>query len=94
MTETVKCPSCDVVLPDAELDDGWCDACGKKIPQFIYEKAGMEAPSERTLSRMHWDKPMEGPQEKESLPIWQLSVIGVFVLALAVVIVRAMILMN
>ncbi len=90
MLKTIKCPSCDVVLPDQELDDGWCESCGKKIPQFIYEEAGLESRAERSLTKLHWDKPAEGPQEKESLPIWQLSLIGVCVLALAVVIVRAM----
>lgn len=28
----VSCPHCDAVLPPQQLADGWCDACGKKIP--------------------------------------------------------------
>jgi hypothetical protein len=86
----IKCPNCDIALPSQDLSDGWCDACGKKVPLFVYEQAGMEAPSEKTLTKIHWDHPQAGPEEKESLPVWQFAAIGVFVVGLAVVIVRAL----
>jgi hypothetical protein len=28
----MKCPFCSAVLRAREIDDGWCDTCGKKLP--------------------------------------------------------------
>lgn len=30
----VKCPTCDSLLTDVALADGWCPECGKRIPAF------------------------------------------------------------
>jgi hypothetical protein len=35
----VKCPNCSQPLPDADLADGWCDHCGKRIPEFVLRAA-------------------------------------------------------
>lgn len=35
----LKCPSCEAVLSAAELSDGWCETCGKKVPPDIEEQA-------------------------------------------------------
>jgi hypothetical protein len=29
------CPTCDTRLTASELRSGWCEACGKKIPEFV-----------------------------------------------------------
>ncbi|OAI49369.1 hypothetical protein AYO44_06460 [Planctomycetaceae bacterium SCGC AG-212-F19] len=31
----VTCPSCNTPLPPAELAEGWCESCGKKIPPYL-----------------------------------------------------------
>jgi hypothetical protein len=34
----IRCPSCDIVLTPAVIAEGWCDECGKKIPEFLHTK--------------------------------------------------------
>lgn len=29
----IKCHNCNKVIPEQEVLDGWCEACGKKIPE-------------------------------------------------------------
>ena len=29
------CPHCDVALTQREWSEGWCDACGKKLPELV-----------------------------------------------------------
>src|SRR5262249_31802534 len=36
----VKCPTCDAVLPEKELVNGWCESCGKRIPDFVRAQSG------------------------------------------------------
>ena len=36
----VPCPHCDSPLGVDELDDGWCENCGKEIPGFVLKAAG------------------------------------------------------
>ena len=31
----VRCLHCDAVLPKREIEDGWCDSCGKRLPLSI-----------------------------------------------------------
>jgi hypothetical protein len=31
----LQCPTCHAVLGDRDIDDGWCDRCGKAIPQSL-----------------------------------------------------------
>jgi hypothetical protein len=33
------CPTCHVVLPEQDLEEGWCDQCGKQIPLSIQSAA-------------------------------------------------------
>jgi hypothetical protein len=35
----IACPFCQVHLPAADLAEGWCDNCGKKLPNFIRSEA-------------------------------------------------------
>jgi hypothetical protein len=39
MSEIV-CPSCNRPLTARDLADGWCDACGKQIPEYVRRAAG------------------------------------------------------
>ena len=32
---TVTCPRCHVILPAGEIESGWCENCGKKLPPTI-----------------------------------------------------------
>lgn len=38
MSETL-CPHCDHALTDTEVEAGWCDSCGKKVPQQLLSAA-------------------------------------------------------
>ena len=41
-TDTYQCHHCNVVLPEAELAEGWCGGCGKKLPSTF--KAAVRGP--------------------------------------------------
>jgi hypothetical protein len=32
---SINCPSCNASLSPAEITEGWCESCGKKIPGFV-----------------------------------------------------------
>jgi hypothetical protein len=32
----ISCPYCDVIVPAKEIDDGWCENCGKKLPPSFF----------------------------------------------------------
>jgi hypothetical protein len=34
----ISCPYCNVIVPAKELEDGWCENCGKKLPPFVYSR--------------------------------------------------------
>ncbi|MCE9534245.1 MAG: hypothetical protein K8T89_24460 [Planctomycetes bacterium] len=88
----IKCPSCDVLLPSGDLRDGWCGACGKKVPMFVYHQAHLSGPKETGLPSAVREAPpvvaQLDPEEKP--PIWQIACIGVAVIGIAIVIVRAL----
>ncbi|MDB5308687.1 MAG: hypothetical protein JWO38_2889 [Gemmataceae bacterium] len=42
------CPTCGINLPGADIQAGWCESCGKKIPAFAYREAGTELPAPRS----------------------------------------------
>ena len=42
--EPLKCPACDHLLPAEAVEDGWCPACGKKVPEFIRKEAQQTSP--------------------------------------------------
>lgn len=91
----VKCASCDAVLDRRELDDGWCNNCGKQIPLFVYHQNGLKGPRGKALPRAAASAALPSapavmdPDEK--LPLWQIGVIAAAVVGIAVVIVRALI---
>jgi hypothetical protein len=35
----LSCPSCSIALPAADLAEGWCENCGKKIPDHVVSAA-------------------------------------------------------
>jgi hypothetical protein len=85
-----KCPNCRAELPENELNAGWCDACGQKIPLFVYEEIGMETPEEhRPFNHLHDAPQREQAIEAEPFPFVQAGLIGGAVIAIAFVIVRA-----
>lgn len=89
---TTKCPNCRVVLPKKELASGWCEACGQKIPHFVYAEAGLETPEEhRPFNHLHDAPVREHVIEAEPFPLVQVSLIAVAVVGIAFVIVRAFI---
>lgn len=84
-----KCPNCRAALPQSELASGWCESCGKKIPHFIYEEAGLETAEEhRPFNHLH-DAPVSPVQvlDGEPFPLVQVSLIAVAIVAIAFVIV-------
>ena len=32
------CPNCSAILPDRELAAGWCESCGKKLPEALIRR--------------------------------------------------------
>jgi hypothetical protein len=93
----VKCASCGAVLAHRELDEGWCDGCGKAIPLFVYHQNGLKGPKGHALpqdvprpaTRSAAPSAVMDPEEK--IPLWQVAVIAVFLIGIAVVIVRALV---
>ena len=85
----IKCPNCSVFMPQIQLDSGWCEECGHKIPLFIYEQFGGKSPDEKTLSKIHWDKPRAAApaEERENLAGWKIALIGVAVVGIVIVII-------
>jgi hypothetical protein len=47
MLADISCPSCNAVLPEHEVADGWCESCGKKIPAYILHSETGELSSRR-----------------------------------------------
>jgi hypothetical protein len=88
----IKCASCDAVLPSRELEEGWCNNCGKEIPLFVYHQNGLRGPKASVHSHSG-AVPLPPPpavlDPDESFPKWQIAVIAVVVVAIAAVIVRA-----
>jgi hypothetical protein len=88
----VKCAECSAVLTSRELREGWCDSCGTRVPMFVYHQAGLNAPREKVLMRAQAAPVVVeelGPEEKPAL--WQLGLIGLAIVVVAVVIVLALI---
>ncbi len=87
----VKCPNCSKELPHSDLNEGWCGACGKEIPLFAYHGAGLKGPERHVLSRVQVAAPaaVTAPtSDRDDGPtIWQLAMIGVAVISIALVIV-------
>lgn len=60
----ITCPSCNAIVPDREVAEGWCEACGKKLPPFALSRssqAGKQPPpaakserAERAASEGRW----------------------------------------
>ena len=86
----IKCPSCAAALPSNQLESGWCERCGKKIPHFVYTEAGSKAPEERRLAKSDGVQTLGAAEELEDLPAWKIALLGAAVLAVAAVIVREM----
>lgn len=44
---TIRCDQCDTELLDVAVRDGWCETCGKRIPEYLLrERAERPAPAE------------------------------------------------
>ena len=87
----IKCPSCAAALPANQLESGWCDQCGKKIPHFVYTEAGSKAPEERRLTKVDGVQTPMAAEEMEDLPTWKIALLAAAVLAVAAVIVYEMV---
>ena len=85
----VKCPNCSNALVHRELNEGWCNSCGKEVPMFVYHQAGLKGPKGHALPQAQVLAAPAGLDPDEALPIWQLAVIGAIVIGIAVAIVLA-----
>jgi hypothetical protein len=46
----IRCDKCDVVCSDAAVRDGWCENCGKRLPDYLLHARGAEpAPEPEAL---------------------------------------------
>lgn len=43
------CPACDAFLSRSDLESGWCDGCGKKLPESI--RQGVYRDVDRAVAR-------------------------------------------
>jgi hypothetical protein len=88
----IKCCSCDAMLADRELDEGWCNNCGKEIPLFLYHQNGMRGPKAKAMPRSA-TVPLPPPpailDPDERFPLWQIAAIAAAVVVIMAVIVRA-----
>ncbi len=73
MTSTY-CPACDCRLSSAELTEGWCENCGKKLPVSLAARAARKSPRSATAPK------------GEPTSLGQAMMIGLFCLAVLVVI--------
>lgn len=55
------CPFCDVPLAPNDLEEGWCDTCGKRLPPRPAKAAGRTRPPRRALTQAHPDSPAAAP---------------------------------
>lgn len=46
----VNCPNCGAAYARAELQEGWCESCGHKVPGFILKEASGRPRHERGRS--------------------------------------------
>lgn len=53
----VVCPFCRVTIPPPEVAEGWCESCGKRIPQFALSEAGA-----KVVDRVSVPKPLRQPR--------------------------------
>jgi hypothetical protein len=73
----IQCPTCQAALPRKEVESGWCESCGKKLPASI--TAGRPA-----ASPWHSDpRPAKGADSRsrlmrfiDALPLWWVFIIG------------------
>jgi len=66
---TPTCPNCGVVLPEAEVNDGWCETCGKRLPTSITSHHSGRAAGRQPRSRF-------APPAKTSASGWVLILTG------------------
>jgi len=88
----VRCSNCAADLSGRELDDGWCNACGKSIPSFVYREAGLKGRKEKAIPQatrtpMTTSATSMDPEDRPAG--WQLALIGLAMIGLATVIVLA-----
>jgi len=57
MTTDFKCLHCDALVPTREIEAGWCDSCGKKVPDSIRCAVKKSAPVQ---ARDDYDEPKPG----------------------------------
>ena len=72
----VKCPNCSNALPNHELNEGWCDSCGKQIPMFVYHNAGLKGPESHVLQKTAVAVPatvVVGSDPDDAIPPWKLA---------------------
>lgn len=52
----LNCPNCQTLLPPQAIEDGWCETCGKKIPDGLRRRAG--TPKSATSGRQPSAEPV------------------------------------
>lgn len=45
----IRCPNCDWQLTPGEINEGWCEECGKKVPSAVLAAASANHPSEEPV---------------------------------------------
>ena len=89
----IKCPYCSAALPRRELDDGWCETCGKSLPTFVYHQAGLKGPKGYALpAGSVATAPLPVPvglDPEDRIAPWKLVLLGLFVVVIVFFIVRS-----
>lgn len=49
----VICPHCDLAVPEDDITSGWCELCGKKLPEYVLRAAGRKPNSSISHSPAH-----------------------------------------
>ena len=47
----MKCPACDAPIGPAEITDGWCESCGKRLPAGALREAETESRDQEAARR-------------------------------------------
>ena len=73
----VICPNCDAAVPAREVEGGWCEGCGKRLPPF----ARSLPPGGRQRPRADGPEPAGAGPGGEKLTGGQKFLLGLFVVA-------------
>lgn len=56
----VQCPNCNTLLPPQEITEGWCESCGRQLPNYVREAARSRSPIPKPQDRQPEPRPLVG----------------------------------